>query len=431
MNQTLQIGLSTQVGLTRELQHFFRLMQMSTLELHEELQSAVADNPLLECDDAEPEPAAVPVRINDAEHEEFVAPTCEAPAKDSPAEGSAEIDCIDVSFSGPRHDDGEESEFPQQAALTPSLREHLMSQLGTTRLSARDKSVVATLIAALHESGYLSESLEDIADLLPPELRIERHELEIALEHLQNFDPIGVGARTPAECLELQLRALPPDTPARGLANEIVRNHLRELAAHDFAGLKRRLRCDDTSLSKAQQLIRILNPRPGAQYESVETRYIVPDIIVKKVKNAWIARLNPDAMPKLRINGVYAALLRDKRQVVRSPMLNQLREARWLIKNVESRFQTILRVAQAIVDQQCGFLERGDAGMRPLMQREIADVIGVHRSTISRVTRQKFMATPRGIFELNYFFGSEVATESGGTCSAIAIRALLKDLVVA
>lgn len=429
MNQTLQIGLSTQLGLTQEMQHFFRLLQLSTLELHEELQSAVADNPLLECDDIEP--AAVPARLNGAGHEEITAPASEAPANEPQTEGPAEIDCIDVSFSGPRHDDGAESEFPQQAAGTPSLHDHLMAQLGMTRLCARDKSVVATLIAVLDESGYLSESLEDIADLLPPELRVEPHELDIALKHLKNFDPAGVGARTLAECLELQLRALPPDTPERGLAIAIVRNYLAELAARDFATLKRQLRCNDTSLSRAQQLIRGLNPRPGAQYESVETRYIVPDVIVKKVKNKWIASLNPDAMPKLRIDHVYAELLRDKRGIVRSPMAKQLQEARWLIKSVELRFQTILRVAQAIVDQQCRFFERGEVAMRPLLQREIADTLGVHRSTISRVTRQKFITTPRGIFELKYFFGGEVATESGGTCSGTAIRATIKELVLA
>jgi RNA polymerase sigma-54 factor len=429
MNQTLQTGMSTQLGLTQEMQHFFRLLQLSTLELHEELQTAVADNPLLERDDSGPE--TLPARLDGAGREEFVASTTEAPADESPLESIAEIDCFDASHPLPRNDDGEESEFLQQTAGTPSLRDHLIAQLGMTRLCARDKSMVAALIATLDESGYLSESLESIAELLRPEVRVEPRELEIALKHLQNFDPVGVGARTPGECLELQLRALRPDTPERGLAIAIVRNYLAEFAARDFAALKRHLHCDDMSLARVRQLILRLDPRPGAQYESVETRYIVPDVIVKKVKNKWIAGLNPDAVPKLRINSVYAELLQDMRNTVRSPMSKQLTEARWLIRNVEARFQTILRVAQAIVDQQCRFFEHGESAMQPLMQREIASAIGVHRSTISRVTRQKFMATPRGVFELKYFFGSEVATESGGTCSTTAIRAILKQLVLA
>jgi RNA polymerase sigma-54 factor len=421
--------MSTQLGLTQEMQHFFRLLQLSTLELHEELQAAVADNPLLERDDTGPE--ALPPRLNGAGQEEFVASTSAAPADESPPESIAEIDCFDASHPLPRSDDGEESEFLQQAAGTPGLRDHLMAQLGTIRLCARDKSMVAALIATVDENGYLSESLEDIADQLRPEVRVEPRELEIALKHLQNFDPTGVGARTPGECLELQLRALRPDTPERGLAIAIVRNYLAEFAARDFAALKRHLHCDDMNLARARQLILRLNPRPGAQYESVETRYIVPDVIVKKVKNKWIASLNPDAVPKLRINSVYAELLQDTRNTARSPMSKQLTEARWLIRNVEARFQTILRVAQAIVDQQCRFFDHGESAMQPLMQREIASAVGVHRSTISRVTRQKFMATSRGVFELKYFFGSEVGTESGGTCSTTAIRAILRQLVLA
>jgi len=428
MKQTLQLKLSQHLTLTPQLQQSIRLLQLSTLELNQELENFLMENPLLERDDAEPESLLLPP--NGAGREEYVATAGEAPANDAPATDSADIDWFtDAPSAAARRDDGEESDYPQLAACTPTLGEHLIEQLALTQLSARDKSVVSTLIAALDEGGYLSQSLEEIAELLPPELEVGLDELHIALHHLQSFDPTGVGARTPAECLELQLKALPPDTPARELALGIVHDHLQALAAHDFARLQRQLHCDEDSLRSAQHLIQSLNPHPGASYSATETRYIVPDVIVKKVKNAWVAALNPDAMPKLRINRMYAEILQNKLHSAGGQMSNQLQEARWLIKNVQQRFETILRVAQAIVDRQRQFFDHGEVAMRPLVLREIAETLGLHESTVSRVTTQKFMATPRGILELKYFFGSHVATETGGACSATAIRALLKQLV--
>ena len=428
MKQTLQLKLSQQLTLTPQLQQSIRLLQLSTLELNQELEKFLMENPLLERDDVEPEPMLPP--LNGAGREEQIAAASEAPASDTPPGESADIDWFtDAPSSGPRREDGEESEYPQLAASTPTLGEHLLGQLALTQLSARDRSVVSTLIAALDENGYLSQSLEEIAELLPPELEVGLDELHIGLNHLQSFDPTGVGARTPAECLELQLKALPAATPARELAIGIVHAHLDALAAHDFARLKRQLHCDDESLREAQHLIQSLNPHPGAEFGATETRYIVPDVIVKKVKNAWVASLNPDAMPKLRINRMYAEILQNKAHSAGGQMSGQLQEARWLIKNVQQRFETILRVAQAIVERQRHFLDHGEVAMRPLVLREIAETLGLHESTVSRVTTQKFMATPRGIFELKYFFGSHVATETGGACSATAIRALLKQLV--
>jgi RNA polymerase sigma-54 factor len=430
MKQSLQLKLSQQLTLTPQLQQSIRLLQLSTLELNQELEKLLTENPLLERDDLEPE--ALPVPLNGAAREEYTATAGEAPANDSPAADSADIDwSADAPSAAARRDDGEEAEYPQLAAGIPTLCEHLMAQLGMTWLSARDKSVVNTLIAALDESGYLSQSLEEIAELLPPELEVGLDELQIGLRHLQNFDPTGVGARTPAECLELQLKALPPETPAHELALGIVHDHLQALATHDFARLMRQLHCDEDSLRAAQHLIQSLNPHPGSEYAAIEARYIVPDVIVKKVKNAWVAALNPDAMPKLRINRMYANILQDKLHPAGGQMSSQLQEARWLIKNIQQRFDTILRVAQAIVERQRQFLDHGDVAMRPLVLREIAETLGLHESTVSRVTTQKFMATPRGIFELKYFFGSHVATETGGACSATAIRALLKQLVSA
>jgi len=294
------------------------------------------------------------------------------------------------------------------------------------------------LIDALDEDGYLTQSLEEIAALLPSEAEVERDELAIALRHLQNFDPSGVGARSPGECLALQIRARnavagetgtrnADDEAVRRLALEIVEHHLELLAKRDTVRLKSATRASDDALRAAQQFIRSLNPRPGAEFARIEARYVVPDVTVRKVRNVWRASLNPEAMPKLRINRLYAELAASARGG--NALSTQLQEARWLIKNVQQRFETILRVSQAIVDRQRHFLEHGEVAMRPLVLREIAETLSLHESTISRVTTQKFMATPRGTFELKYFFGSHVATDTGGAASSTAIRALIKQLV--
>jgi RNA polymerase sigma-54 factor len=264
---------------------------------------------------------------------------------------------------------------------------------------------------------------------MPEEAQIDREDLQIGLKHLQQLEPAGIGARNLAECLALQLETMPIDTPLRSEALVIVRNHLDLLAARDYAKLKKLLKCGDDVLRGTQHLITRLNPRPGANFSGEEARYIVPDVVVRKTKGLWRASLNPDAMPKLRINRMYADILHRNRDASLQQLAGQLQEAKWLIKNVQQRFDTILRVSQAIVDRQRHFFEHGEVAMRPLVLREIADTLGLHESTVSRVTTQKFMLTPRGIFELKYFFGSHVTTETGGACSATAIRALIKQLV--
>jgi len=251
------------------------------------------------------------------------------------------------------------------------------------------------------------------------------------LKHLQHLEPSGVGARSLGECLALQLATLPQDSPHLAAALETARDHLETLAARDFARLKKLPRCDDAVLRAVQKLITGLNPKPGRDFSSEETRYVVSDVIVKKVKGVWLAALNPDAMPRLRINRLYAEILQRNRNAGSQQLASQLQEAKWLIKNVQQRFDTILRVAQAIVDRQRQFLEHGEVAMRPLVLREIADTLSLHESTVSRVTTQKYMHTPRGIFELKYFFGSHVTTEAGGAASSTAIRALIKQLVAA
>ena len=433
MKQTLQLKLSQHLTLTPQLQQSIRLLQLSTMELNQELEKFLAENPLLEREDTDSEIPAAPAHMNGEP-----ASALQAPAEEASVENPPQTDIFSAdadwggeggSSSGTR-DDADDGDFFQVPAESPNLREHLHRQLSLTQLEPRDRNLVAFLIEALDEGGYLTQPIEELAQLVPEELQIEPEELAIALKHLQNFDPTGVGARNCSECLELQLLALPESTPSRATALAVAHEHLQLLAARDFSKLRKALQCGDDELRQAQRLIQSLNPRPGAAFSTSETRYIVPDVVVKKIKNVWVASLNPDALPKLRINRMYADILQNNRQSG-GQLSHQLQEARWLIKNVQQRFETILRVSQAIVDRQRHFFEHGEVGMRPLVLREIANTLGLHESTVSRVTTQKFMFTPRGIFELKYFFGSHVATETGGACSATAIRALLKQLVAA
>jgi RNA polymerase sigma-54 factor len=435
MKQTLQLRLSQHLTLTPQLQQSIRLLQLSTLELNQELEKFLAENPLLEREDADAPPPAVPSHMN-GEPAATLQPSTEQSEAESPAQTetySAELDWVGEggSGAGSRDDSDESGDYSQVAADSPNLREHLHRQLTLTKLEPRDRNLVAFLIEALDEDGYLTQPLEELVQIVPEELQIEPEELQIALKHLQNLDPTGVGARNCSECLELQLLSMPESTPSRATALALVRSHLELLAARDFAKLKKALQCGDDELRQAQKLIQSLNPRPGAAFAPLETRYVVSDVVVKKVKGVWVASLNPDAMPKLRINRMYADILQNSRGQSGGQLSHQLQEARWLIKNVQQRFETILRVSQAIVDRQRHFFEHGEVGMRPLVLREIANTLGLHESTVSRVTTQKFMFTPRGIFELKYFFGSHVATETGGACSATAIRALIKQLVAA
>ncbi|HEX7588778.1 MAG TPA: RNA polymerase factor sigma-54, partial [Anaerolineae bacterium] len=396
---------------------------LSTLELEQELEKFLQENPLLEREEVEyaPQPPSAsesesaPSDKNDVE----AAP----PSVTADDESWLGEETSYASSSGSFDDD--DSDYQDVQVATTSLREHLSWQLGLMSIPDRDRTLVQCLIEALDDDGYLTQSIEELADTLPPELEIEPEELQIALRHLQYFDPTGVGARNAQECLALQLEALPADD-TQVLALKIVRQHLDLLAGRDFAKLKKFIDCDDDRLRDAQFLIRSLNPRPGAQYAALDARYITPDVVVRKVRDQWVVNVNSDAFPRLRINSLYAQILSGQRG---SGLAGQLQEARWLIKNVQQRFDTILRVAQAIVERQRQFFDHGEVAMRPLVLREIADILGLHESTISRVTTQKYMATPRGIFELKYFFGSHVATEAGGACSATAIRALIRQLI--
>ncbi len=433
MKHSLQLKIGQHLTLTPQLQQSIRLLQLSTLELNQELEQMLQDNPLLEREEDDfPGVDGSPAPSGEEAAAEF-SPT-ESSATDSAtqSEERTQLDETDWSdYSGAAADD-EDNEFHQTAGAAQTLREHLLSQLLLTPLSQRDKLLTGALIEDLDEDGYLTQSLEDIADALAGEVEaLEVEELQIALKHLQNMDPVGVGARNLGECLYLQLRALPEDTPGREHAMKLVQFHLHSLAQRDMGKLKRALAIDDAALRTVRSLILGMNPRPGSAYGRDETHYVIPDVFVKKLKGMWIASLNQDAIPKLRINRVYADILSRHRENGGSQLSSQLQEARWLIKNVQQRFDTILRVSQAIIDRQRNFFEHGEVAMRPLVLREIAEAVDLHESTISRVTTQKFMMTPRGLFELKYFFGSHVATETGGACSSTAIRALIRQLIAA
>ena len=431
MKHSLQLRLSQHLTLTPQLQQSIRLLQLSTLELNQEIEKFLQDNPLLERDDVRDEPPAVPQSGSvEGGQDNAPASSTDTPANTNEAEGSADTAGFEEDFShGGTRDDNDEAEYPQVAAETQSLREHLIAQLSLTQISEHDQRLVTLLIDSLDDDGYLHQDLDELIALLPAELDIELEDLHVALRHLQNLDPPGIGARNLGECLKLQLEALPAATAHRAQALEIVTQHLDLLAARDFVKLKKLMHCEDAVLRGIKNLITGLSPRPGASYSSGDTRYIVPDVIVKKTKGVWLAALNPEAMPRLRINRLYADILQRNRNAGHQQLSSHLQEARWLIKNVQQRFDTILRVSQAIVDRQRHFFEHGEVAMRPLVLREIAETLDLHESTISRVTTQKFMFTPRGIFELKYFFGSHVTTETGGSASSTAIRALIKQLV--
>ncbi|HZW20265.1 RNA polymerase factor sigma-54 [Noviherbaspirillum sp.] len=447
MKQTLQLRISQHLALTPQLQQSIRLLQLSTLELHQELEQILSENPMLERVD-DPLDHSVRLLADGAINATTAAngSSPEAPAPESGSTSSSEepeggfeggegsdgasgdsdwsFDDVARTSKAPEDDDAR----PQLEAHEVTLREHLLEQMRVTVREQRDRALVELIIDALDDNGYLEEPIEEIHARVPEELGIELEELQVALKLVQSFEPAGVGARNASECLAIQIRRFPKvPLVTRRRALEIVEKHLALFAQRDFNKLKKVLDCDEEDLREAQQVIRCCNPHPGALFASDASDYVVPDVIVKKTKNGWQVFLNHDVMPRLRVNALYANILKQSKG--EGSLTSQLQEAKWLIKNMRQRFDTILRVAQAIVDRQRNFFSHGAVAMRPLVLREIADTLGLHESTISRVTTQKYMLTPHGMFELKYFFGSHVATEAGGEASSTAIRALIKQLI--
>ncbi len=425
MKHSLQLKLSQHLTLTPQLQQSIRLLQLSTVELNQELERYLAENPLLEREDPESQEAPAAPSAG--------APEEPRPAAEAGTQSAEEPSSFGEDSPGPsRRDDGDREDYTQFAAFEPTLQDHLMQQLSLVGLTERDRRIAEHLVGHIDEDGYLKQDLEELRLAFAAEIPdLDADDVAIALRHVQNLEPTGVGARDVAECLALQLRALPAGTPHREAAIALVTRHLDVLAARDFNRLRRLLGVSEDELREVRALVLTLDPKPGRAFSQGDVRYVVPDVVVRKSGARWIAALNRDAMPRLRVNKLYADILQASRDNGGRHLAGQLQEARWLIKNVQQRFDTILRVTQAIVDRQRNFFEHGEVAMRPLVLREIADAVGLHESTISRVTTQKYMFTPRGIFELKYFFGSHVSTDTGGACSATAIRALIKQLVAA
>jgi RNA polymerase sigma-54 factor len=445
------------------LQQAIRLLQLSTLELQTEIQEALEANLMLERleEDANGDNSQANGGDADSDSQESrIEREAEVQAKsdnnDSEAD-SADTQSMDLDTRseipedlpvdsgwddiyepslgiGSRNDEPMRDFTEYTSDGEGSLQDHLLEQMHLQPLGADDRLIATALIEAIDENGYLSESLDDLLDGLNEQRGngldlLELDELEAVLRLIQQFDPAGCGARDLAECMSLQLNGRGDSAVIRH-ALLLVNEHLELLAAHDYTRLRRLTRMNDSELADAISLIRSLNPRPGSQVAGSHAQYVVPDVFVRKIKGVWRVELNPDIAPKLGINSLYSSMVRRADKSADNNFLrNHLQEARWFIKSLQSRNETLLRVATAIVERQRAFLEYGDEGMKPMVLRDIAEQLEMHESTISRVTTQKYMHTPRGIFEFKYFFSSHVSTADGGECSATAIRAMIRKLI--
>ena len=450
MKQSLQLRIGQSLTMTPQLQQAIKLLQLSSLELQTEIQQTLDANPLLEQEDNLGEIAVVdsePGRTNGADGDE---PGEISTAADRVTENRAEqtlpddlevdskwddiYDNIPVSptQASSIRDDNRDL-FENQAPPLDALNEHLLWQLNCSHLTETDHEIGLAIIDSIDDSGYLNQSAEDIhVGLLKQFEDIEFDEVEAVLHFVQHFDPVGVAARSPSECMTIQLSQLNPSTPHLGKALALVDKYLEQLASNDFALLKRRLQASDAELAEIIKLIQTSNPHPGHVISENHAQYIIPDVYVSKHSGRWQVSINPENAPQLRVNSQYAKLIRRSDNSEQNTYLkDHLQEARWFIKSLQSRNETLLRVANAIVDQQQTFLEYGEEAMRPMVLRDIAELLELHESTISRVTTQKYMHTPRGILEFKYFFSSHVSTSDGGECSSTAIRAIIKKFVAA
>ena len=440
MKQSLQLRLGQQLTMTPQLQQAIRLLQLSSLDLQAEVQTILDSNLMLERSDElretplQPETLAAQVAADTrAETELNTTPTDNLP-DELPVDSAWEdtYDSYDGATSYSRGEDEDWDPYERYAGGGESLRDYLYWQMRLTPFTNREMALATSIIDAINEAGYLTVALAELCQGLRDEFSVTLDEAEAVLKRVQHFDPQGVGARNPAECLLLQLEALPVDTPWLAEARCLVEQHLELLANHDFAALMRRLKVSREALQGIISLIQSLDPHPGARLSNAAPQYVVPDVLVYRQRNAWRVELNPEIMPKLRINARYAALTRRAGQNGDAACLrNHLQEARWFLKSLQNRNETLLKVATCIVERQREFLEWGDESMKPLILRDIAEVLGMHESTISRVTTQKYMHTPRGIYELKYFFSSHVGTRDGGECSSTAIRAMIRKLIQA
>lgn len=447
LKQGFDLKVGQTLSMTPQLQQAIRLLQLSSLELHEEIQQALAENPFLQlAEDNEPDTGdtalpnatgmeqGIDVGTDMAMEDGYTNAEPAAIEAEIPAELAIDANWDDIydTRNGSQqhgHDDGDLQGFLENQGNSTGLEEHLLWQVRMSNLSDIDKQVATAIICSLDEAGYLREPLEDIHAALADTLPIELEDVAVVLKYIQQLDPIGVGARDLRECLLLQL-AHQPESRLLYKARQLVDKHLKLIEKRDYRELCRRLKIEQPELEEIILLLRSLNPRPGSLYTATRTDYIVPDAFVYKTKSGWKVSLNPELTPHLQVNQTYAELASQ----VRTPQDNQyfkanLQQARWLIRSVESRHSTLLSVAKAIVARQGAFMQYGEQAMRPMTLRDIAEELQMHESTISRVTTNKYLHTPRGIYEFKFFFSSQVETETGAGCSSTAIRALLKKII--
>jgi len=457
MKQSLQLRIGQSLTMTPQLQQAIRLLQLSSLELQTEIQEMLESNPMLEAEEeggsADPledskqkTDDSIDANGLDQNDQEVTDLQNDAAAQD--VDLNAQQDMPDdlpvdsqwddiyeptlAASAPPAGDDDKAREFLEnQSSTDGALIEHLLDQLLVTTMSDIDRTIALAIIDAIDEDGYLQESTEQLHAGLVDDLEIELDEVEAVLNLIQHFDPIGVAARDLKECLLLQMNTLDiKDYPVLKKARQIVKDHLDLLGNHDYAKLKRYNRISDDELAEVIRFIQSLNPKPGGNINQSSAQYVVPDVFVTKQEGRWNVRLNGETAPKLRINSTYASYIqRGKQNDDNTFMKNNMQEARWFIKSLQSRNETLMRVATSIVEHQRTFLDYGEEGMKPLVLREIAEELELHESTISRVTTQKYMHTPKGVFEFKYFFSSHVGTSDGGECSATAIRAMIKKLI--
>ncbi|NDU85402.1 MAG: RNA polymerase factor sigma-54 [Ferrovum sp.] len=424
MKVQLQLRTTQQLTLTPQLQQSIRLLQLSTQELDEEVEEFLRLNPLLEREEGQIEDSNPSGAARD---ESTGSDDRDSTTSNAESSGTEEWSLEEGGRSGSAEDDRDGPSLAELEMTVVTLRDHLMGQVRLLPLAARDQELISLLVDHLDDDGYLRTPLEELLDAIPQGLSpVELDELQVARRVLQSLEPTGVGARDLAECIDLQWQSSDDGIADKQLGHCLLQ-HLDLLASHDYSRLQRVLGITEERLRQLQQRLVQFDPRPGSQYQSVETRFVVPDVVVRRTASGWKAALNQEVMPRLRISALYSHIYRDS--AGHTVLAQQLQEARWLIKNIHQRFDTILRVSQAIVQHQRGFFEHGEVGMKPLVLREIADSLGLHESTVSRVTTQKFMLTPRGLFELKYFFSSQVGTESGDGVSSTAIRALIRQLI--
>ena len=446
MKQAIQLRLGQSLTMTPQLQQAIRLLQLSTMELSMEVQQVLESNMMLEVDEDD---GSAPEKTSESDQantetetpssSEQETPDREVGKEDIPEELAVDSEWEDTydtttSLSTPASGEFSGQDFENiRNAATETLADHLQWQVEMSILNETDKAIALAIVDAIDKDGYLNASLEEIHQTLVmdnTDLQVDADEIEAVLTHVQSMDPSGVGARDLRECLMLQLKEFDPETPWLEEATRLVSEHLDLLAAHDYTQLLKSMKLDKEKLLQVEMLIQTMNPRPGSHLAESDTEYVVPDVYVRKDKGAWQVSLNPEAVPSLRVNSLYSGMIkRADNSPDNASLKAHLQEARWFIKSLQSRSETLLKVSTNIVERQRAFLEYGEEAMKPLVLHDIAEALDMHESTISRVTTRKYMHTPRGIFELKYFFSSHVSTTMGGECSSTAIRAVIKKLI--